>query len=214
MSVDEIRKPEGPIIDWDFLQISIYMFIAGAGLPLIFQWLYGASTILIMPWAVFGRGFHELGHVLVHWVFQVPVGNPMIRAVAGSTLVLSGFGGNVLGAVGLLWFSFYARSRINRGTLRTDLRGQASACMWLGYLNLYYLYFTLTHLSTVVGPGLDFTSTCQILDITLPELLAKIWVVHWAVYGVVIALNLYFVFRPGIRQLYQRNKNLHRQSDL
>ena len=71
----------------------------------------------------------------------------------------------------------------------------AFSFLFIAYINIFLVPYTLTHLQHVVGFGADFTVASVMLGISLEQLLAWMWAFNWAVLIIALLLNIFFIFR-------------------
>jgi hypothetical protein len=179
----ELKDP-----DIGLVQASVAAFAAACFIPFLIESVFGHYALAAFPWIFLAVSFHEVGHLV--FIFLV---TPLLYLTpfAGLAMPFEYLGGYFFScfcAVAFLWFSLWAYKRVQR-------KSMAFSFMLIGYVNVYFVNVTLTHLPSVVGPGLDFTMASGLLNLTLTELLALLWPIHWLVMALAVFLNVFFVFR-------------------
>lgn len=164
--------------------------------PILAELLFGSYNFFVFIWLMIPVAFHEIGH-LVFWLF---VSAPLSLILQLSFLAepmhyLGGFLFNAIASIALLWLSLLVLSRIYSGKLKENTKSAAFSFLFIAYLNLFMLPYTLTHLQHVVGQGLDFTMASFLLNISLEQLLGALWIVCEAAIVLAIVVNAFFVFR-------------------
>lgn len=185
--------------DLRMLAVSITAFLAAFLPPTLLETLFGNYTIFMKPWIYIGVGFHEVGHlffaVIIKPIFLVTG----FLAFMGEPIVyLGGFLFNAIAGVVLLWFSLWLQKRLSIGKIRKGQGPAAFSFLFIAYINLLLLPYTLTHLQHVVGKGLDFTTTAILLNISLNEVVFWMWVVTIISFVLAVFFNLLFVFEKRL----------------
>ena len=171
--------------DLALLAFSFFAFIGAAAIPFLLEAIFGQYSFFAYPWIFLGVSFHEVGH---YFVFGPLFG-------AGPMTYLGGFFFSCFCAIALLSFSLWLQSKISSGDLSGERQPAVFSFLLLAYVNLYFVNVTMTHLPSVVGIGLDFTTASAKLGISLEDLIAQLWIIHWVVYALAILVNSLFVFR-------------------
>jgi hypothetical protein len=166
-----------------------------------FEALFGSYSLAANAWIMIPVGFHEIGH-LVFGLIAKPmlIASVFLSFLAEPLVFLGGFLFNGIAGISLLWLSLIFFSRIYSGGLAKRFKPAAFSFLFIAYLNLFMLPYTLTHLVHVVGQGLDFTTASAMLGISLQQLLAWLWAFNWIVLALALLLNILFAF--GKRQAF------------
>jgi len=175
-------------------------FLAFLPVPML-EAIYGPYIIFGQAWIMIAIAFHEIGHIffafLVSPVFALV---PQLSFLAEPLHYLGGFLFNAIVAVVLLPFSLSLQARVSSGKLPGRSRPMVFSFMFIAYLNLLMLPYTLTHLRHVVGPGLDFTMASFLLAVTLEQLLALLWAVAVMAIALAAIANFLFAFRQNAKR--------------
>ncbi len=175
---------------------SIIAFVLASFPVPILEFFFGKYTIFGKPWVYIGVGFHEIGHFLAHLITEpILLATGFLGFLAIPINYLGGFLFNGFAGIVLLVVSLFFQSRIAEGRLSKQSRPMAFSFLFIAYINVFLVPYTLTHLQHVVGNGADFTMASSLLGMTLDQLLAWMWAVNWIVLVLTLLLNIFFIFR-------------------
>jgi len=182
--------------DLQLLKTSALAFVL-ACLPVpILEFFFGKYTIFGKPWVYIGVGFHEIGHIVFNFIAKpLLIASVFFSFLAEPIVYLGGFLFNGIVGIVLLWFSLLLQSKISSGVLRSKHKPLAFSFLFIAYINIFLVPYTLTHLQHVVGSGADFTVASAMLGISLEQLLVWMWAFNWAVLIIALLLNIFFIFR-------------------
>jgi len=177
-------------------KVSLIAFVLASFPVPILEFFYGKYTIFGKPWVYIGVGFHEIGHFLAHLITEpILLATGFLGFLAVPMNYLGGFLFNGFAGIVLLAFSLAIQFLLSEGKLSKKSRSMAFSFLFIAYINIFLVPYTLTHLQHVVGNGADFTMASSLLGMTLDHLLVWVWAVNWIVLVLALLLNIFFIFR-------------------
>lgn len=188
-------------VDLRLLKSSAFAFALAFIPPVLAEALLGSYNFFVFIWIMVPVAFHEIGHLFFRFFVSAPLSAILpLSYLAEPMHYLGGFLFNATAAIVLLWFSLLVFSRIQSGKLPEENKPVAFSIMFIAYLNLFMLPYTLTHLAHVVGKGLDFTMASFLLNISLEQLLGMLWIVCAGAIVLAILINAFFALKKGASQ--------------
>ncbi|MBN1940950.1 MAG: hypothetical protein JW772_02095 [Candidatus Diapherotrites archaeon] len=182
--------------DYEVIGLSLVSFLIGFVVP------FGLRNenffpIWLLHWIFEGLGvaFHEIGH---QWIFA-PISAVLVSTgiwapnFGEAMIYLGGFFGNCIAAIALISFAFLLLKKYKTVLNETHYIGLLSFSI-IAYANLYLVNYTVAVLTPVVGQGRDFTMASSLLGISLEELVAQMWVVHWIAFAIFFLISFLFIF--------------------
>jgi len=181
--------------DLGLLAVSAAAFLAAFLPPTLLEALFGNYTVFMKPWIYVGVGFHEVGHLFFGFLVKpVFLATGFLAFLAEPLVYLGGFLFNSIAGVVLLWFSLLLQKRLSLGKIKKGYGAVAFSFLFIAYINLLLLPYTLTHPLHVVGPGADFTVASGMLAIPLGAVFYWMWAITIFSFLAAVAFNFWLVF--------------------
>ncbi len=188
-------KLSGIVIRGELAKPSLLLFVVTFFPPFLLEIPFGKYNLFTQFWTFPAIPFHEIGHVLMGWFFSPLLVGIVPQLWLDVATYLEGYLFNGISGLVLLFFSLSLLSKIDEGKLAKKFSKHAYSFMFIAYLNLFMMPYTVTHLRHVSGPGLDFTTAAGLLAIPEAEVVFSMWIVNWITLALALVVNALHILR-------------------